>query len=801
MWLLSLMVIGFCATYFRVKFIIFTLMILLWLVALTKFQGLGLLTTSLWIAALAFFIPANIPSLRQRFFSKPVCNKIRNMLPNISQTEQEALDAGTVGWEAELFSGRPDWKKLINQEPAILNEEEQAFIDGPIEQLCAMLDDWEITHELNDLPESVWSFIKEHKLFGMIIPKEYGGLGFTALAHSEVVMKLSSRSVTAAVTVMVPNSLGPAQLLLNYGTEEQKDYYLPRLASGEEIPCFALTGPEAGSDAGSLPDSGIVCKGEHNGETVLGIRLNWEKRYITLGPVATLLGLAFKLYDPEHLLGEQEELGITLALIPTNTPGITIGDRHFPMNVPFQNGPNWGENVFIPMDYLIGGMDYAGHGWRMLVECLSEGRGISLPALSTGSGKTVSRYSGAYARIRRQFKVPIGKFEGVEEPLARIAGYSYIMDASRRLTAQAVDHGERPAVASAIIKYHLTEKMRTVVNDAMDIQGGSAICMGPSNYLARAYMAIPIGITVEGANILTRSLIIFGQGAIRCHPHLLDEIEGARANSPAGLKQFDRALFSHMGYFLSNLSRTLWMSFTLSRFVKVPGRNVAKRYYQELTQLSAAYSLLSDVVMMSMGGSLKRRERLSARLGDVLSNLYMASAVLKHYEEEPDSNEENALLHYAMHETIYRAQQAMLAVYWNMPIRWLARLLRAISFPWGKPYSPPHDSIIHNAAQVLLSNNDARERLTSGIYITNHPEDRMGRMEHALQCVLAAEDADKQLSSARKVGIIQSHNMDEAIKEAKENKLLDDHDIELIQRAQEAVRNAIRVDHFAAGEL
>ncbi|MEE9552613.1 MAG: acyl-CoA dehydrogenase, partial [Gammaproteobacteria bacterium] len=505
--------------------------------------------------------------LRRNLISNKLFSLYKKLLPKMSTTEKEALEAGTVWWDAELFSGKPNWKKLYSLPQPKLSAEEQAFLDGPVEEVCNMLDDWKISNEDLDLPAEVWEFLKEEHFFAMIIPKQFGGLEFSALAHSAVVMKLSTRSITASVSVMVPNSLGPGILLLEYGTEEQKKYYLPRLANGAEIPCFALTAPDAGSDAGGMTDQGIVCRSEFEGkQDVLGIRLTWNKRYITLGPIATLLGLAFKLYDPEHLLGNQEGIGITLALIPTTHPGVNIGRRHLPANIPFQNGPNSGEDVFIPMDWVIGGQDKIGQGWRMLMECLSDGRGISLPALSTGAGKLASRTTGAYARIRRQFNMPIGEFEGVQEVLARIAGLTYMMDASRVLTLTALDQGEKPSVITAIIKYHLTESMRQLINDALDVHGGKAVMLGPNNYLASAYQSIPIGITVEGANILTRNMIIFGQGAIRCHPYVLKEMQAvAEDDEKMGLKQFDKAIFSHIGFVMSNIVRTFLLGISNAR--------------------------------------------------------------------------------------------------------------------------------------------------------------------------------------------------------------------------------------------
>lgn len=676
-----------------------------------------------------------------------------------------------------------------------LTAEEQAFLDGPVEELCRRLDDWQITHELLDLPPDIWEFLKQQRFFGMIIPKAYSGLGFSALAHSQVVMKVSSRSATAAVTVMVPNSLGPGELLLKYGTTAQKDYYLPRLVDGREIPCFALTGPEAGSDASSIPDSGVVCRQDFNGETaVLGIRLNWEKRYITLAPVATLLGLAFQLYDPEHLLGDKEELGISVALIPTTHPGVEIGTRHFPLNIPFQNGPNYGRDVFIPIDWLIGGQAQAGKGWRMLVECLGEGRGISLPALSTGAAKVAARYTGAYARVRQQFGMPIGYFEGVEEPLARILGNTYLMDAGRILTATAIDQGQRPAVITALLKYQLTERMRRLINDAMDISGGAGICMGPSNYLARAYQSIPIGITVEGANILTRSLIVFGQGAMRCHPWLLKEIQAAKADD---LAAFDSAFMGHIKHLASNLGRSVWYGLSNARFV-VSGSPLTREYYRHLSRLSSQFALLADYAALSLGGNLKRRERLSGRMADILANLYLCSAVLKHFEEQGEPEADVPLMEYACKLTIHRAQQAMLAAFHNLPHPWLAKTLRTLMFPYGKPFSPPDDHLIHQVARLALEPSATRDRLTAGIYITNDPADRMGRIEDALHKTLAVAELEKQLRKLMKSGQLAAHTVTEAIVEAGSKGLLDKFSVEKLLAARRATANAVRVDDFPA---
>src|SRR5579859_2750033 len=642
-----------------------------------------------WIAFAVLAALLNVHPLRRMLITDHLLSWFRKVLPPISETERIAIDAGNTWWDADLFTGRPDWNKLLATPAANLSDEEQAFLDGPVEEFCQSLDDWHITHDLNNLPPAAWEQIRKHRFFGMIIPKQYGGLGFSALAHSTVVMKTSTRSTSAAVTVMVPNSLGPGELLMHYGTEEQKNHYLPRLARGEEIPCFALTGPYVGSDAGALPDTGIVCKGMYKGKETLGFRVNWDKRYITLAPIATLLGVAFKAYDPEHLLGGKEDLGITLALIPTNLPGVEIGRRHNPLNSAFMNGPTRGKDVFIPFDCLIGGTPYIGQGWRMLMNCLSAGRAISLPALSTGAGKHASRVAGAYARVRKQFRVPIGKFEGVEEALARIGGYTYRMDAARRLTVGALDRGEKPSVLSAILKYHCTEGMRQVLGDAMDVHGGRGVMMGPRNYLARGYQAVPVSITVEGANILTRSMIIFGQGAIRAHPYLLKEMEAASSeNHTKAAVDFDRALFAHIGFTFSNAARSLFLGLTGAWFVPVPGDAATRRYYRQVSRMSAAFTFTADVGLLMLGGDMKRREKLSARYGDVLSHLYLASAVLKQYEDQGRPPADLPLVEWACRDSLYAMQQALEGILRNFPSRTMGWLMRCVVLPLGRPYAP-----------------------------------------------------------------------------------------------------------------
>lgn len=741
-----------------------------------------------------------VPPVRRTLISNRLLKIFRRILPKISQTEQEALDAGTVWWEAELFSGRPDWSKLLAFPKPKLEAEEKAFLDGPVEQLCGMLDEWQITRELHDLPPHVWQFIKDKGFFGMIIPKEYGGLGFSALAHSEVVMKISSRSGTAAVTVMVPNSLGPSELLLQYGTEEQKNYYLPRLAKGLEVPCFALTGPEAGSDASAIPDSGIVCYGAFKGnEKVLGMRVTWEKRYITLGPVATLLGLAFKLYDPEGLLGSQKDLGITLALIPTDTPGVEIGRRHFALDAAFQNGPNSGKDVFIPMEYVIGGIEGIGRGWRMLMNCLAVGRSISLPATSTGGAKLAARTTGAYSRVRVQFKQPIGFFEGVEEALARIGGHTYMMDAARMMTAGAVDLGEKPSVISAIVKYHLTERGRQVINDAMDVHGGKGICLGPGNYLGRNYQQIPVSITVEGANILTRNMIIFGQGALRCHPYLLKEIRAASdSDTKRGLVEFDKALAGHFVFTVGNGLRSLMHGLTGGTLAKAP-RNASPEvysYYSQLTRCSASFAFLADISLLVLGGALKRRERLSARLGDILSLLYLCSAVLKRFKDDRRPSSDLPLLHWCMQDALYRVQQAFDGVLDNFPATgFTRRVLRFMVFPLGKPFSPPSDELGHKIATLLLAPGDARDRLTAGIYIPTAKEEPLNILEQALQRAVSCEATEAKLRTAIKSGQIPAQE-EESIAAALKQRIITSTELEILRKMGALRRRVIMVDDF-----
>jgi acyl-CoA dehydrogenase len=753
-----------------------------------------LITLWLLFAAGATFVHAE--ELRRRWVTDRIHALFSKMMPSLSETEREAIEAGSVWWDADLFSGMPDWRALLRYRHPHLSSEEEAFIDGPVEELCRMLDDYEINQQRNDLPPEVWRFLREKGFFGMIIPKAYGGLGFSPFAHSQVVMKIASRSGTAAVTAMVPNSLGPGELLLQYGTDEQKQHYLPRLARGEEIPCFALTGPQAGSDAGAMPDRGIVCKGRHEGKEVLGLRVSWEKRYITLAPVATLLGVAFRAYDPDHLLGESESLGPTLALIPSDHPGVEIGSRHQPLAAAFQNGPTRGDDVFIPLDWVIGGPERIGQGWRMLMSALAAGRGISLPSLSTGAAKVASRATGAYARIRRQFNQPIGYFEGVEAPLARIAGETYRMDSARRMTLAALNEGEHPAVISGLMKYELTEAMRRVVNDAMDVHGGKGIIMGPSNYLGQLYFDLPISITVEGANILTRSMIVFGQGAIRSHPYLLEEMLAAADDDRArGAQAFDAAFTRHLGYGLSNAVRTLWFGLTGARWGRVPLHQPLRWHLQQLSRASAAFALSADLTLLATGGDLKRREHLSGRLADILGHLYLASAVVRRFDEDRRPPEDVPLAQWALEDSLRRMQAAFDDLHRNLPQPLLGRALNRICFPWGRAWRGPDDALQHMAAKLLMQPSRTRRRLIDGIYLSDSAREPVGRIEDALHKVIKAERCERKLQRAYERRIDYSE-LGEVAEQARRQGLLSDQEAHAIWDAMEATARAIAVDDF-----
>ena len=739
-----------------------------------------------WIAIFA------VPAIRRLLVTPAIMKAMARALPRMGDTERIALEAGTVWWDGDLFSGRPDWKKLLNFQRKPLSARERAFLNGPVEELCAMVDEWTVEKE-HDLPPEAWRFIKEKRFFGMIIPEEYGGLGFSALANSAVVTKISSRSVAAAVTVMVPNSLGPAELLLHYGTDEQKRHYLPRLATAEEIPCFALTGPEAGSDAASTKSRGVVCRGEYRGQEVLGMRLNWRKRYITLAPVTTLIGLAFRLYDPDHLLGGKEDLGITLALIPRDLPGIEIGKRHDPLGVAFLNGPTYGRDVFVPLDAIIGGRARVGQGWQMLMANLAAGRGISLPGLATGAAQLSSRVGGAYATVREQFDLPIGRFEGIEERLAEIGGMTYIMSGARVLTAGAVDAGEKPAVISAIMKAYLTEGMRTVVNAAMDIQAGAGISRGPRNVLAQAYMAVPIGITVEGANILTRSLIIFGQGAIRCHPYVRAEMESVASRD---LARFDRAFFAHMGFIASNAVRCFAHALTGSRLARPSVPGPAGDYLARFTRMSAAFALVSDAAMATLGGQLKRREKISGRLADALAWLYLGSATVKKYWDDGRVEADLPFLRWGCEKALFEIETALVGVLENLPNRAAAWALGAAIFPLGSHREPPSDQVGAAVARALLDGREERLRLTRDIYIPPPGDPGLGRLEVALGKVVAAAPAQEKIKSAIRARNLERDPEETLLERAVASGVIGKAEGCLIREAEAARDDTIQVDEF-----
>ena len=784
--------------------------LLTWTVAVGVFLVAAVVTgvmgsTAFAISAAVYVVIAavlNLRGVRQSLITGRIFSGFRKVLPPMSQTEQEALDAGDIWWEADLFRGKPEWNKLLDMQVTRLSDAERGFIDNEVEELCALLDEDRIVRQDHDLSPEAWQYIKDKGFMGMIIPKEYGGLEFSSLAQSTVVSKICTRSMSAAVTVMVPNSLGPGELLMKYGTDAQKDYWLPRLAKGQEIPCFALTGPDVGSDAGSMPDYGVVCKGEHEGKEVLGIRVSFNKRYITLAPVASVLGLAFKMFDPDHLLGDQEEIGITCALVPTNHPGVKVGDRHLPMGLAFMNGPVEGEDVFIPLEWIIGGQQMAGKGWRMLVECLSVGRAISLPALATAAGKVSYRMTGAYSRIRRQFKLPIGKFEGVQEAMARIGGSMYALEASRVLTASAGDLGVKPSVVSAIAKYHMTEMGRAVVSDAMDIHGGRTIIFGARNYLGYAYQGMPVAITVEGANILTRNLMIFGQGAIRCHPYVLPEMDAARnPDQREGLKQFDKLLFQHIGYSINRAFRSFTHGLTGARLAKAPVSGATADYYRQLARMSSALAFVSDVAMGVLGGELKRKERLSARLGDVLSQLYLASAVLKFHHDAGQPKEDLAYVQWAVEHALAEIYKAFDELFANFPNAVIGRLLRVVVFPLGRPYREPADRTGQKVANAMMEPGGVRDRLTGEAYWGREKDDVTGRMERAFDLLIQAEDPYNKFQKAVGKGQVKGYTFEQRIAACEEQGLLTPEEIQLV-REYEALRyDAILTDAFPKEEL
>ncbi|WP_313740058.1 acyl-CoA dehydrogenase [Pseudomonas sp.] len=763
----------------------------------------GWLLVLLWVFIALGTAVLVLPEWRRKTISGPTFNWVRRTLPPMSQTEREAIDAGTVWWDGQLFSGRPDWNTLLAYPAPCLTEEEQAFIDGPTEALCAMVSDWQIGQDM-DLPPEAWQHIKDHGFFALIIPKEFGGKGFSAYAHSQVAMKLATRSGDLASTVMVPNSLGPAELLLHYGTDEQRNHYLPRLARGEDIPCFALTGPHAGSDAGAMTDTGIICKGQWQGEEVIGLRLTWEKRYITLGPVATLLGLAFKAYDPEHLLGDQEELGISLALIPTDTLGVEIGKRHLPLGAAFMNGPNSGKDVFVPLDFLIGGQKMLGKGWMMLMNCLSVGRSISLPAVGTGAAKYTSLVTGQYANIREQFNVPLAAFEGIQESLARIGGNAWLMDSARLLTAKAVDLGEKPSVLSAILKYHLTERGRECIQHAMDVHGGKGIIMGPNNYLGRNWQGAPIFITVEGANILSRNLMIFGQGAIRCHPYVLKEMAlASRADHEQALEEFDPLLMQHVGFAIRNAASTLVLGLGLGRFERAPGDALSQAYFRALDRQAAAFAMLADLSMMLLGGSLKRRERLSARLGDVLSYLYLSSSALKRYHDLGSPEHMQPLLRWAMEESLGKAEQALDRLLDNFPNRFVGCALRVLVFPFGRRHTGPSDELDAEVAALIgrSKGDPALEELLRGCFRPQAEGDPVAALQRASDLLGHTAPLHKTLRQAIKQGTVQPTPGQSLIDAAVQSGALQASEGQRLHEAEAARRAVIDVDAFDKEQL
>ncbi len=756
------------------------------------------------IALGAFITMFNVSKNRKKFILPFVYQRFKKVLPSMSVTEREALAAGDVWWEGELFQGRPNWHTLLSIPKPLYSEEEARFLNNQVNHLCAMIDDWQISHVTLDLPEAVWTYLKKEKFFGMNIPKEYGGLGFSALGHSTVVQKIATHSLTAAITTMVPNSLGPAELLLHYGTEVQKQYYLPRLAEGIEIPCFALTGPLAGSDAGAIPDKAVICRGMFEGKEIIGMKLSWDKRYITLAPVATLMGLAVKLFDPEGLLGGAEERGITLLLIKTTHPGVEIGKRHFPMNQAFMNGPTRGQDVFVPLDWIIGGEENIGKGWRMLVECLSAGRGISMPALSVAGSKLGYRVAGAYALVRKQFNTSIGRFGGVEEVLASIGGLTYLLEAARVFTLSGIMTAQKPSLATAIAKCHMTEIARSVAMKTMDILAGRGIMLGPKNFIGRWYEGVPISITVEGANILTRNLIIFGQGVMRCHPFIQEEMKALyHEDEEEGIALFDQTLSLHVRYALGNFARLTVHGLSGGFFCDAPkGVGAVKRYYKQLSRMSLALSFVSDIALLILGGSLKKRERLSARLGDVLSYLYFASAVLKYYQDFGHKEEDEVYVNWSLQYCLFHIQEAFIAFFKNFPNKFLAWFLRGVLFPFGRVYSEPTDRLEHAVAEKMMQPSSFRERLTQHCYLGDPKTNAVAELENTFQEMITLSPTLSKLEHSIKSGLIpKKADVLEKIRLALSKGVLTENEAENLLRLEEACRKVIAVDEFSKEEL
>jgi acyl-CoA dehydrogenase len=803
-WFLTAVAVALYCAYRRFNLRTNTLAGGLWLAAYAVFGGsFGLFVLLLALYAVVFGT-LNWTAFRQEWVSRPAMKWLRGVLPEMSETERAAAAAGSVGWEGQLFTGAPPLADLLAQPAPRLTEEEQAFLDGPVDELCAMLDEWRITTEDRDLTPETWAFLKKHRFFGMVIPKEYGGLGFSAFAHSQVLVKVSSApaGITAGSIVAVPNSLGPAELLLHYGTEAQQQQYLPRLARGEDIPCFALTSPWAGSDAASIPDIGVVCEGDWRGERVLGMRLSFDKRYITLAPVATLIGLAFRLRDPDGLLGDNPEPGLTCALIPRDTPGLEIGERHWPIESPFMNGPIRGEDLFVPLDCIIGGPKMAGHGWRMLVECLAVGRSISLPSNATGGTLMAAYATGAYARIRRQFGLPIGEFEGIQLALAGMGGRAYASDALRRATAAAVDRGERPSVPSAIAKSACTEMSRETAILGMDVQAGKAVMMGPKNLLARFYGGAPVGITVEGANILTRSLIIFGQGAFRCHPFVPREMEAlADDNAARALESFDDALIGHLGHTLSAAARALVLGLSSGRIAGVPLTGATRRPAQKLLRYSAAFALLADAAMAVYGGKLKFKEGQSARLGEILAQLYILSSMIKRYEDDGAIAEDAVYLEWACAQACARIEQEMHVVLGEMPMRPMVWLIRALIFPLGRRARMPSDAQSAAVAQAMQTPSPAREAVFSPVYAPRDGDLPIAEFNRALEAAVATEPLLKRVLKAARSGLLRNPHPLQRIDEALEKDVLDAEEAEQLRAAMLLAKSVCDVDAFAIDDM
>jgi acyl-CoA dehydrogenase len=800
--ILAFLLISGFAAYHRLRLATWAAMIAVALVACWLFGAHQPTVAVIGILSALVAVPLLIPAIRKPLIVAPMLNVFRRILPPLSQTERIALETGSVGFEGELFTGDPDWQKLLDFPKPQLSAEEQAFLDGPTEELCRMINDWEITHVYADLPPELWDFIKKNKFFGMIIPKQYGGLGFSALAHHKVIQKIASVSSVVSSTVGVPNSLGPGELLNHYGTQEQKDYYLPRLAVGQEVPCFGLTGPFAGSDATSIPDFGIVCKGEWNGANVLGVRLTFDKRYITLAPVATLVGLAFRMYDPDGLIGDTKDIGITLALLPRDTAGVEIGRRHFPLNSPFQNGPIRGRDVFIPLSQLIGGAELAGKGWNMLNECLAVGRSITLPSTASGGAKIGARVTGAYARIRKQFGLSIGRFEGVEEALARIGGKAYTISALSQATAAAVDRGDVPSVPSAIAKYHCTSMGREVVSDVMDVIGGKGIILGPRNFAGRNWQAAPISITVEGANIMTRSLLIFGQGAILCHPWVMKEMKAAQdPDRGAALDNFDESLSGHVRFGISNAFRSFWFGLTGSKIGGAPGDDYTRPFFRKLDRYAANLALMADVSMLLLGGKLKFKESLSGRLGDVLSHLYMASAVLKRHHDEGAPEADKPLLAWSMYNSFHVIETALSDALRNFPIRPVGWALWVLVFPLGRRAEAPGDRLNHRVASLLMTPNEARDRLGVGIFTTPCPNNPAGRIDSYLAKAVQAEPVERKFLKALKTKGIEALEFPAQLDEAVAEGVITAEERKLLEELREITLETITVDDFDAHEL